>query len=328
MRITRDSLLNLAREHSAKLAAKDRGLVCVYLTGSLLKSEPFIGGVTDIDLVCVHDRPVNASREIVRINADVHLDIAHYTLEDFSPARKLRSDPWIGNALEHGAISLQDSTHWFDQTRSTAISQFWQPANVVARCRRFLTPARQNWQALTEGTLPQGIKRVQSYLDSIRGAANAVAVISGMPLTVRRLFIDFADHCQKAELPNLVGDLVDLFTSPDVTDESWDVWLAGLSNTFDALKTIKTIPPSIHPDRRNYFEKAIYSMAEERPAASVWVLLDVWTMAAANLNKSDPAYKEWQIFCKQLGLDPKTLSFRLDALDSALDQVEELIDSL
>jgi predicted nucleotidyltransferase len=89
MRITRDLLLNLARENAAKFAAKDRGLVCVYLTGSLLRTdEPFIGGVTDIDLICVHDRPVNAPREIVRINADVHLDIAHYAQEDFTPARK------------------------------------------------------------------------------------------------------------------------------------------------------------------------------------------------------------------------------------------------
>jgi hypothetical protein len=129
MRVTRDILLNLAKENAAKLTSKDRGLVCVYLTGSLLHQDPFIGGVTDIDLICVHDRPVANCREIVRINADVHQDIAHYPQETFSPARKLRLDPWIGGALDLGAISLQDSTHWFDLTRSTAISQFWQPAN-------------------------------------------------------------------------------------------------------------------------------------------------------------------------------------------------------
>jgi len=36
MRITRDLLLNLARENSAKMVARDRGISCVYIGGSLL----------------------------------------------------------------------------------------------------------------------------------------------------------------------------------------------------------------------------------------------------------------------------------------------------
>ncbi len=328
MRITRESLLNLARENAAKLTAKDRGLVCVYLTGSLLRKEPFIGGVTDIDLVCVHDRPVTASREIVRINADVHLDIAHYTLEDFSPARKLRLDPWIGGAFELGSLSLEDATHWYDQTRSTAISQFWSPANVSGRSKSFLTSARQNWQALSEGTLPQGIKRTQAFLNAIREIANATAVISGMPLTVRRLFLELPERTETAGIPDLTGTLVELFTSDSVTDDQWTPWLEELAKAFEALKLAKDVPPSVHPNRRSYFEKAIYAMAEERPAAALWVLLDVWTMAAAHLPKSDETYKTWQTFCQQLNLDGKHLPARIEGLDAALDQVEEAIDSL
>lgn len=328
MRITRETLLNLAHDNAAKLSAKDRGLVCVYLTGSLLKPVPFIGGVTDIDLVCVHDRPVKVSREIIRINADVHLDIAHYTQEDFAPARKLRLDPWIGGSLDAGAYYLQDSNHWFDQTRSTAIAQFWLPVNVAARSKSFLTAARQNWQALEEGTLPQGIKRLQTFLNAIRETANAAAVLSGMPLTIRRLFIDLPERAENAGLPDLTGTLVHLFTGDGITDDSFTPWLAGLSNAFEALKSAKTIPPSVHPNRRNYFEKAIYAMAEERPAAAIWVLLDVWTMAAANLPKSDAPYKEWQTFCHQLQLDGKSISARLAALDAVIDQLEETIEGL
>lgn len=326
MRITRESLLHLAREHAAKLSAKDRGLVCVYLTGSLLKEDPFIGGVTDIDLVCVHDRAITAPREIVRVNADVHLDIAHYTLDTFAPARKLRLDPWIGGALESTALSLQDSTHWFDLTRSTAVSQFWQPANVAGRSRRFLGTARQNWQALIDGTIPQGIKRTQALLEAIRCAANAVAVLTGMPLPPRRLFIDLPGRAAAVDLPGLTGDLVGLFTSEDVTDEHWDPWKAGLSAAFDSLAAAPSVPASVHPNRRNYFEKAIRSLQEERPAAAVWILLDVWTMAAAALSKSDPVYKDWQSFCHTLRLESKHFPDRLDALDSALDQVEEAVD--
>lgn len=328
MRVTRDILLNLAKENAAKLTAKDRGLVCVYLTGSLLKQDPFIGGITDIDLICVHDRPLSACREIVRINADVHLDIAHYPQEAFAPARKLRLDPWLGGALDLGAISLQDSTHWFDLTRSTAISQFWQTANVAARSRLFLDSARQDWQALVDGSVPQGIKRIQTFINAVRKTANAAACLSGMPLTVRRLFVDLPERAEKAGIPELTGDLVQLFTSAEVTDESWQPWLTGLNNSFAMLTHVKTIPPSINPTRRNYYEKAILALSEERPAAAVWVLLDIWTMAANLLPKTEPAYKEWQDFCHQLKLDSKTQPARLDALDSALDSVEEAIEHL
>lgn len=328
MRVTRDILLNLAKENAAKLTSKDRGLVCVYLTGSLLKQDPFIGGITDIDLICVHDRPITASREIVRINSEVHLDIAHYPQETFLPARKLRLDPWIGGALELGAVSLQDTTHWFDLTRSTAISQFWQPANISARSKFFLDSARQDWQALVDGTIPQGIKRMQAFVNAVRKTANATACISGMPLTVRRMFVDLPDRAEKAGIPELTGDLVQLFTSADVTDESWQPWLAGLHTSFEALNAEKSIPPSINPNRRSYFERAILALSEERPAAAVWVLLDVWTLAANLLPKTEAPYKEWISFCHQLNLDSKTLPSRLDALDSALDKVEEVIEGL
>jgi len=329
MRVTREILLNLARENTAKFAAKDRGLVCVYLVGSLLRTdEPFLGGVTDIDLIFVHDRPVITSREIVRINADVHLDIAHYHQDDFTPARKLRLSPWIGGALDFGAVSLHDPDHWFDQMRSTVVSQFWAPANVAARSRVFLAASRRNWQDLQDGVIPQGIKRVAAFLDSIRGAANSVAVISGMPLPVRRLFLEFPERAQEAGLPDLTGDLVSLFTSDAVADEMWKPWLESLTGAFEALKEVKAIPPGIHPNRRNYFEKAITILTEERPAAAAWILLDVWTRLCTVLPKSSSSLKEWQVFCRQLGLDAKSLSKRLGAIDALLDQIEIMIEGV
>ena len=329
MRITRDILLNLARENAAKFAAKDRGLVCIYLTGSLIRTdEPFIGGVTDIDLICVHDRPITAPREIVRINSDVHLDIAHYTQDDFNPARKLRLDPWIGGALDFGAVSLQDSEHWFDLMRSNVVSQFWAPANVASRSQSFLKTARRNWQDLEEGNIPQGIKRISSLLDAIRATANSVAVINGMPLPVRRLFLELPERAQQVGLPDLTGDLVGLFTSEMVNDDQWKPWLTSLTAAFEALKEVKTYPLSIHPNRRNYFEKAISIMSEARPASAVWVLLDIWTMLASVLPKASTPYKEWQTFIRQLNLDAKTLPSRLEALDGILDQIEEVVEGL
>ncbi|KAF0111261.1 MAG: hypothetical protein FD147_1012 [Chloroflexi bacterium] len=328
MRITRELLINLAHENAAKMSAKERGLVCVYLTGSLLKAEPFLGGVTDIDVICVHDRPVTTAREIIRINADVHLDLAHYTQDDFLPARKLRTDAWIGGALENDPLILQDSAHWFDLTRSNATSQFWQPANVAARAGSFITFARQNWLALQDGSLPQGIKRIQALLDVIRDTANAAAALNGMPLPIRRLFLELPERAAKAGIPELAGELVQIFTSDEVTDEHWSPWLAGWMSAFDALKTEKDAPAAIHPNRRNYYEKAVEALTADRPAAALWIILRTWTKASAALPKSGTPYKEWQNMCHQLNLEAKNLPQRLDALDAALDLVEEVVDAM
>ena len=110
MRVTRDVLLNLARENTAKMTAKDRGIACVFIAGSLLNKDPFLGGITDIDLFCIHDRPVTTPREIIRINADVHLDVAHYEQDFFMPARKLRTDPWLGSILARGPVDAAGFT--------------------------------------------------------------------------------------------------------------------------------------------------------------------------------------------------------------------------
>lgn len=328
MRITRDQLLNLARENAEKMSAKDRGMVCIYLTGSLIKPNPFIGGITDIDLVCVHDRPITVRREIVRINIDVHLDVAHYTQDDFHPARKLRTDAWIGGALDGGAVVLKDTMHWFDLTRSNAISQYWQPINVAARAGVFAAAARQNWMALREDTIPHGIKRVQALLDIIRDTANAAAAFTGMPLPIRRLFIELPEKASKIELPDLTGELVQVFTGDVDLDEKREFWLAGWSNAFEALKNEKNIPAVLNPLRRSYYEKALETLFEERPAAALWILLRTWTQAAAYLPKSEEPYKEWQHLCKDIGLEAKKITQNLDSLDATLERIEERLESI
>ena len=54
MRITKDSMLRLARDTALIKANQDRSIVCAYITGSLLSEDPFIGGSTDIDLFFIH----------------------------------------------------------------------------------------------------------------------------------------------------------------------------------------------------------------------------------------------------------------------------------
>jgi hypothetical protein len=328
MRVTRDILLTLARENAAKLTAKDRGIACVFITGSLLDKDPFLGGVTDIDLFCIHDRPVNAPREIVRINSDVHLDLAHYQQEDFTPARKLRTEPWLGSVVARGPLVLHDPLHWFDFIRSTGTAQFNTPENIAGRVRAFLSPARLGWQTLVDEALPQGNKRTLALLEVIRNTANAAAVITGAPLPVRRLFLELPERCRQAGLEEVAGSLVQSFTNESVTDDNWEGWLAGWESVYDHLNHIGKAPASLNLTRKNYYLKSIRALAEERPAAALWTLLFTWARLTVDMPKIDPHIKTWQELVKQLTLDNKNIPARLEILDGTLDRVEETLERL
>lgn len=328
MRITRDILLNQARENAAKLAAKDRGLICIYIAGSLLKDDPLIGGITDIDLICIHDRPVKTRREVLRLSAEVSLDLAHYEQEEFEPARKLRTNAWIGGEMENVPIVLHDSLHWYDFTRASATAQFWRSDNVVARARSFLVPARKAWSDLRDEVIPQGIKRTTALLNALRDTANCVAVISGAPLTPRRMLLDLHTRALKAGLSDFVGEFVQIFTVDELTDEMFDEWLADYPAVFNELKETGNAPAGLQYFRLGYYEKAIRFLYPIHPASALWLLLNSWTQAAAALPKSGPSYKNWQALCRALDLDNRHLSAHLDALDSLLDSVEEAVERI
>lgn len=323
MRVTRDVLLNLAKENAVKLAAKDRGIACIFIAGSLLDDDPFIGGITDIDLFCIHDRPISVSREIVRINADVHLDVAHFEQEFFTPARKLRTDPWFGSIFARGPLVLRDSLHWFDFIRSTATAQFAHPENLLGRVQSFLGPARVTWQSLVDETIPQGLKRTEALIEVIRNTANAAASLSGAPLPLRRLFLDLPERCNVAGLPGVAGNLVQAFTNETITDDSWEEWISSWQSSYDRLNELSSPPATLNPTRKNYFLKSVNVLSRQRPAAALWIILFTWTRMAALLPKTEPSYKAWQELIRQLTLDTKNLPGRLELLDATLDTLEE-----
>jgi hypothetical protein len=325
MRVTRDLLLNLAREQTAKLAAKDNSLQCIYLVGSLLHEAPFLGGVTDIDLVCVHDRPVKTPREIVRINAEVHLDIAHYTDDTYSPPRRLRTDAWIGGAMDEGPLVLYDRDHWFDFTRASAIAQYWQTDYIITRARRFATSARQAWQTLTEEA-PQGLKRAHLYLNSLTDLANAPAVLNGMPLTTRRLLLDLPGRIGMLDIPEFTGLFAAQFSNESVNTALLEKWQTQWLAAYDAVKNVKELPVQFCATRRNYYDKAVSVLIPDYPTAALWILLSTWTEIAAYLPKTESLYKEWQSAFHTLGLDSKGLPARLESLDALIDMVDGNID--
>ena len=328
MRITRDILLKQARENAKLLTAKDRGIICVYITGSLLKDDPFIGGITDIDLICVHDRPVKTPREVIRLSPEITLDLAHYEQVEFEPARKLRTNAWIGGWLENVPIVLYDALRWYDFTRASATAQIWKMENVAARVRSFLVPARKAWADLEEESIPQGIKRTTAYLGALRDLANAVACFSGAPIAERRLVHELPARAEEAGLHEFSADFVQLFTNSEVTDENFAACEDSYHRLFDTLKDDPDAPASMPLYRRPYYEKAVRALYPVNPAGALWLMVYTWTRAAPALPKTEQDYKDWQALIKTLELDSKGVAGRLEDLDHLLDMVEEAADRL
>ena len=63
MRLTRETLIKIARDTAEQRVQISRRIICIYLVGSVLSDSPLLGGTTDIDLIIIHDsEPAAAAR--------------------------------------------------------------------------------------------------------------------------------------------------------------------------------------------------------------------------------------------------------------------------
>ncbi len=326
MRITKDLLLSTAKDTVKRETFGNNDIVCAYLTGSVAREDPLIGGTTDIDLIYIHSLEAPHKREIVPIMEDFHLDIAHFSQSFFSQPRKLRSDAWVGSFLCHYPIVLHDTNHWFDYVRAGIFANFFQPINIIQRVKPFIETARQSWIALLNQQNSVTQSFVHPYLNIIKNAANAIACITSVPLTDRRLLIDFPQASQRINMPGLVGGLVDLIVPTDPIEPAWDLWMENWNTAFSSLQQIENTPLSYSGCRRSYYEKAIQGLKDENNQAALWLLLWTWSLMASHLPKSNSSQKGFEDFLTQLMLDTDHFSERLNGLDQFLDAVEESIE--
>ncbi len=193
MRVTRESLLRIAKETAQERAYNDPDIVAAYLTGSLLNVDPMLGGTADIDIVFVHKTKPAQPREFVKLTPDFHLDISRRAKDEFKSPRELRSDPWLGYEM-YDPILLYEREKFFDfvQASLRAGFDFEQPPLMLQRCRKMLSHGRAIWMDLTEvDETAVGPKEVKKYMKSLFHALNAVAELSGPPIQERRLLLEF-----------------------------------------------------------------------------------------------------------------------------------------
>jgi hypothetical protein len=325
MRITREALLKLAQDTASQRARADLGILAVYLHGSLLDDEPLLGGTADIDLFFVHNDEPAFEREIVRISDEVHLDITHYARKLYRQTRELRLHPWLGPTL-CGCKILYDPQHFMDFTQASVRGQFYRPDQVLGRVMPQVENARQIWLSLTSPRGGPNSETVSLYLRAVGLIANAIAGLSGKPLTERRLLIGFPKRAEAVGHPGLYPGLLGLLGSPMVDAPSMRAWLPGWRMAVDALPGDK-IPPRLSPPRRPYYFRAFDVMLDsDQPLGVLWPLLRTWTEAVSLLPEDSPAHEPWKDAVTRLGLLGEAFPSREAALDAYLDQVEELLE--
>lgn len=329
MRVTRESLIRIAKETAQQRAFTERDIIAAYLTGSLATdADSMLGGTADIDIIFVHIDEPKHRREFVKLTPDFHLDISHRAKAEFKRPRELRLDPWLGWEMYDPMLLFEREKFFeFVQAGLRAGFEFNAPAPALQRSRMLLSHGRQIWRDLLEASdvvRPQDITR---FMKSLFHGVNAVAELSGPPLYERRLMLEFLPRAETAQRPMMNAELVSLIGASELDVSQVTSWMPDWKLAFEAATENSHIDARIHPARVNYYEKAIQAMlAGETPHAAVWPLLQTWSLAADVL--PDHFTETWRVACGQLGFTGIGFEERVERLDKFLDEVEALLDEL
>ncbi len=330
MRVTRESLIRIAKETAQERAFNDRDIIAAYLTGSLVDDDldPMLGGTADIDIILVHASEPKRLREFIKLTPDFHVDISHRAKSEFKRPRELRLDPWLGWEMYDPKLLFEREKFFeFVQAGLRAGFEFNAPALALQRSRSLLAHGRQIWRDLLEINDAVTPNDVLQYMKSLYHAVNAVAELSGPPLQERRLMLEFAPRAEAAQRPGMEAALVGLLGASELDGSTIQAWLPDWKLAFESAMESSRVDPRIDQTRVNYYEKAIQTMLEsDKPRAALWSLLQTWTLAVDVL--PEMAGNPWRAACGQLGLTAAGIEERVDALDHFLDEVEALLDEL
>jgi hypothetical protein len=301
--------------------------VAVFLIGSVRAlDDPLLGGATDIDLLFINDDG-RRFRDCIKLNNEVTLDILYEPLANYEPARKLRTDALRGH-LMYDPMPLHETRHFFEFVQSAVRSQFDDPMNLLARIRPFAEQARQLWMELQLASDDPSAAELQKYLDAIRHAANAIAGITGAPLTDRRFMNLFTARAAAAGKPELADALARLLGAPHLDPAMARTWLPDWEQAL-GVAIDRKVDERLHPLRIPYYRKAVEAQLEgDQPSTALWPLLDTWTVAAAAMSELRQPAKAWQAALEGLGLLGGRFEAHLQALDRFIDSVEETVEKI
>lgn len=326
MRINRTSLLRVIHNTVTQRTRNNPNLLSIFLGGSLLGNDYALGGAVDIDLFFVHAGAVEQEREIVRLTDEVHLDIAHHEQRAYRQPKTLRLDPWMGATINACEI-YYDPSHFMDFTQASVRGQFDHPDNILVRVRKQSEAARQIWFNYEMVQPEAGPKEVSDFLRALWNAGNAVASLSGPPLTERSYLLQYPQRAQAVGRPGLPAGYLGLLGAQNLETEPIKSWLPSWVAAYDALPVDHT-PASLHSDRKFYYLRAFEAILDgDQPMAVLWPLLSTWTRIANILREDETVIAAWQGVFQQIGFLGDGFRERIEALDAYLDLIEETIDT-
>ncbi|MFL7812757.1 MAG: hypothetical protein AB8I40_03670 [Anaerolineales bacterium] len=327
MRFTPDILRKHAQVLVEKETKKDRSIQAAYLRGSLLYGSPLIGGAGDIDLVFIHNFPPDQERQIRKLTPEIHFDIEHHDQILYKTPRELRLDPWLGPTLRD-AVPLYDPRHVLDYTQSGVRSNFDFPENIQARSTHLVAEARQFWMD-RQITPPQEVlSEIPAFLKALEQAVNSVALLSGPPLTIRRLGQDFPQRAEAVNAPGLSIAFTHLLGAVDLTKQTLTGWLGAWTDAMAALK--ETPEKQLYlVEQETYFLAALEKqLLSPQPLDGLWPMLNTWTAMVSGLPNRTELRAPWIKALTTLGFAGRDYQVRLAAFDGFLEMCETLIEKL
>lgn len=324
MQFTPEILRRHAQVLVDKEAKSNRDILAAYLRGSLLYGSPLLGGAGDIDLVFIHNSPPEVEREIRKLTPEINFDIEHHDQMLYRTPRELRLDPWLGPTLRD-ALPIHDPRHLLDYTQSGVRSNFDFPENIQARSQKLLRQSRQFW--LDRQISPPGetVSELQEFLSALENALNAVALLTGPALTIRRLGKDFADRAQAVSAPGLAVAFDHLLGAVNLPQEKLEEWLGHWNQAMQTLGE-ESRPGTVLSAQKTYFFSALDDLIHsDTPTAGLWPLLNSWTEIIRLLPEKIQLQTAWIKAITALGFAGSDYQIRLAAFDSFLELCESLI---
>jgi hypothetical protein len=325
MRVTKNTLLRLAKETVQERAYNDKSITAAYLTGSLLQEDPFLGKAADIDLVFIHAESPSIRREILPLSETIHLDIVHREKADYLPPRSLRKNPWLGSEL-YDPMLLYETEHFFEFTQASLRAGFTDAAPTLQRAYRLLNRSRQRWLDIRPRATSPDAETLALYFKGVYHAVNIVAALDGAFLTERRLLLEFPAHAEALGKPEFTARLYAMLSSAAPDPDQLSAWIPLWEANFLDASTSSLADTRLHPARKRYYQNAFEAFLEsDAPLASLWALLRTWTLAAKVLPESKTA--AWTQAMQDIGLLGEGFQERVQALDSFLDDIEEMLEA-
>jgi hypothetical protein len=222
---------------------------------------------------------------------------------------------------------LYDPQHFMDFVQASVRGQFTRPDNVLERARKQVETSRNIWLRHQGEISLVEVKDLKAYLRAVVHAANAVAGLSGLPLTERRLLLNFPGRAEAVDRVGLYPGLLGLLGAPRLEGGLLERWLPWWQGAYQAIP-VEQAPARLHPKRLPYYREAFNAMlSSPQPEAILWPLLNTWTIAAGYFGVDSPERDNWQQACTQLGLLSEGLAERYQALDAYLDLVDETLEA-